>query len=91
MSGSPRCGRRSARRLTGRMLWRGLHGSGHSRFTWPAGKTNSPQDFSSLLGDLEERVLEPLPDQTWVYPGHGDDTTLGKERPPLPELRARGW
>ncbi|NEE47580.1 MBL fold metallo-hydrolase, partial [Streptomyces sp. SID8455] len=29
--------------------------------------------------------------ETWVYPGHGNDTTLGDERPQLPEWRARGW
>ena len=32
-----------------------------------------------------------LPDETWVYPGHGDDTTLGAERPHLAEWRERGW
>jgi len=26
-----------------------------------------------------------------VYPGHGDDTTLGAERPNLAEWRERGW
>jgi hypothetical protein len=26
-----------------------------------------------------------------VYPGHGDDTTLGAERPKLSEWRDRGW
>ena len=30
-------------------------------------------------------------DDTWVYPGHGDDTTLGAERPHLQEWRTRGW
>ena len=35
------------------------------------------------MDDLEERVFGPLPDETWVYPGHGDDTTLGAERPHL--------
>lgn len=30
-------------------------------------------------------------DDTGVYSGHGDDTTLGTERPSLPEWRARGW
>lgn len=65
--------------------------TGDSLFPGGPGKTNSPEDFSSLLGDLEERVFGTLPDETWVYPGHGDDTTLGKERPSLPEWRARGW
>ena len=31
------------------------------------------------------------PDSTVVYPGHGDDTTLGAERPHLGEWRERGW
>jgi len=26
-----------------------------------------------------------------VYPGHGDDTTLGDERPHLEEWAQRGW
>ena len=55
------------------------------------GKTNSPDDFASLMDDLEERVFGTLPDETWVYPGHGDDTTLGAERPHLPSgVRAAG-
>ena len=43
------------------------------------------------MDDLEERVFGTLPDETWVYPGHGDDTTLGRERASLPEWRTRGW
>ena len=31
----------------------------------------------------EERVFGRLPDETWIYPGHGNDTTLGAERPDL--------
>jgi glyoxylase-like metal-dependent hydrolase (beta-lactamase superfamily II) len=63
----------------------------HPRFQGGPGKTNSPADFGSLMDDLEERVSGTLPDETWVYPGHGDDTTLGKQRPSIPEWRARGW
>jgi len=37
------------------------------------------------------RRLFTLPDETWVYPGHGDDTTIGAERPDLDEWEARGW
>ena len=55
------------------------------------GKTNSPADFTSLLTDVIERLFDRLPDGTWVYPGHGNDTTLGKERPHLGEWRERGW
>ncbi len=39
---------------------------------------------------LRERIFT-LDDSTWVYPGHGDDTTLGRERPSLDEWDARGW
>ena len=38
-----------------------------------------------------ERLFDRLPDGTWVYPGHGNDTTLGTERPHLGEWRERGW
>ncbi|WP_433295765.1 MBL fold metallo-hydrolase [Pseudonocardia sp. CA-142604] len=65
--------------------------TGDSLFPGGPGKTAGPAEFTSLMNDLEERVFGPLPDETWVYPGHGDDTTLGAERPSLPEWRARGW
>ncbi len=65
--------------------------TGDSLFPGGPGRTTSPEDFTSLMEDLEQRVFGPLPDETWVYPGHGDDTTLGAERPSLPEWRERGW
>jgi glyoxylase-like metal-dependent hydrolase (beta-lactamase superfamily II) len=61
---------------------------------FPGGPGNTEQDperFGQLMDDLEERVFAVLPDGTWVYPGHGKDTTLGNERPHVPEWRARGW
>lgn len=65
--------------------------TGDSLFPGGVGKKSSAADFASLLDDVEQRVFAVLPDDTWVYPGHGDDTTLGAERPHLPEWRARGW
>ncbi len=65
--------------------------TGDSLFPGGPGKTWSPEDFTSLVDDLEARIFGVLPDDTWVYPGHGADTTLGTERPSLPEWRARGW
>jgi len=65
--------------------------SGDSLFPGGPGKTWSPADFTSLIDDLESRIFGVLPDDTWVYPGHGADTTLGAERPALPEWRERGW
>jgi glyoxylase-like metal-dependent hydrolase (beta-lactamase superfamily II) len=66
--------------------------TGDSLFPGGAGNTHgSAADFISLMDDLEAKVFGPLPDATWVYPGHGDDTTLGAERPHVAEWRARGW
>jgi glyoxylase-like metal-dependent hydrolase (beta-lactamase superfamily II) len=65
--------------------------TGDSLFPGGPGRTTSPTDFTSLMDDLESRVFHPLPDGTWVYPGHGDDTTLGTERPSIPAWRTRGW
>lgn len=61
---------------------------------FPGGVGNTwkdPEAFESLINDVETKLFDRLPDETWVYPGHGDDTTLGAERPHLAEWRERGW
>jgi glyoxylase-like metal-dependent hydrolase (beta-lactamase superfamily II) len=65
--------------------------TGDSLFPGGVGKTGSPEDFASLIGDVQTKIFDRLPDETWFYPGHGDDSTLGAERPHLAEWRARGW
>ena len=65
--------------------------TGDSLFPGGVGKTVGADNFTSLLDDVTTRVFDVLPDDTWVYPGHGFDTTLGVERPHLDEWRARGW
>lgn len=65
--------------------------TGDALFPGGVGKTPSPEAFASLIGDVETKIFDRLPDETWVYPGHGNDTTLGAERPHLPQWRARGW
>lgn len=60
---------------------------------FPGGPGNTWGDeerFATIMGSLEEKLFV-LPDETGVYPGHGDDTTIGAERPSLPEWRERGW
>lgn len=65
--------------------------SRHSGFPGGVGKTWEPGGFEQLLGDVKSRVFDVYGDETVVYPGHGDDTTLGAERPHLAQWRARGW
>ncbi|MBR7832790.1 MBL fold metallo-hydrolase [Actinospica durhamensis] len=65
--------------------------TGDCLFPGGPGKTTNPEDFTSLMDGIEEKVFGVLPDETWVYPGHGSDTTLGDERPKIAEWRARGW
>ncbi|MFI8455843.1 MBL fold metallo-hydrolase [Kitasatospora sp. NPDC085464] len=61
---------------------------------FPGGVGNTwgdPEAFKTLFRDVNEKIFDALPDEAWVYPGHGNDTTLGAERPHLEEWRERGW
>jgi glyoxylase-like metal-dependent hydrolase (beta-lactamase superfamily II) len=57
----------------------------------PGNTFKNPDAFTSLMDGLEQKVFGPLPDATWIYPGHGGDSTIGAERPHLAEWRERGW
>lgn len=66
--------------------------TGDCLFPGGVGKTwDDPVRFDSLLTGVQRHLFDVLGDDSWVYPGHGDDTTLGAERPHLAEWRARGW
>ncbi|MFD6911794.1 MBL fold metallo-hydrolase [Streptomyces virginiae] len=65
--------------------------TGDCLFPGGPGRTTQPEEFNSLMDGLEAKLFGVLPDETWVYPGHGNDTTLGAERPHLAEWRERGW
>ena len=65
--------------------------TGDCLFPGGVGKTWQEGDFERLLGDVTRKVFDVYPDSTVIYPGHGDDATLGAERPHLEEWRARGW
>jgi glyoxylase-like metal-dependent hydrolase (beta-lactamase superfamily II) len=67
---------------------RTTYGSGYTSGQEPP---SGPDSFTLLLTDVTERLFDRLPDATYVYPGHGKDTTLGTERPHLGEWRERGW
>jgi len=65
--------------------------TGDSLFPGGPGRTTGGDDFDSLMNDLQTKVFDRLPDETWIYPGHGTDTTVGAERPSIPEWLARRW
>ena len=60
--------------LIGRHLF-----SGDTLFPGGPGKTRSPEALQQVIDSITKKLLV-LPDDTAVYPGHGDDTTIGKAR-----------
>ena len=69
------------------LLW-----TGDSLFPGGVGNTQGDAErFTSLINDVERKIFDKFPDDTKFYPGHGRDSTLGAERPSLPEWRERGW
>jgi glyoxylase-like metal-dependent hydrolase (beta-lactamase superfamily II) len=66
--------------------------TGDSLFPGGVGNTFGDEGaFKSLIHDVSTKIFDRLPDETWFYPGHGNDSQLGVERPHLDEWRARGW
>ena len=66
--------------------------TGDCLFPGGVGSTNGdPERFATLYRDVADKLFGQLPDETWIYPGHGNDSTLGAERPHLEEWRERGW
>ena len=66
--------------------------TGDSLFPGGVGNTfGDSSAFDQLFEDVTTKIFDRLPDDTWFYPGHGNDSTLGAERPHLGEWRERGW
>jgi glyoxylase-like metal-dependent hydrolase (beta-lactamase superfamily II) len=66
--------------------------TGDSLFPGGVGNTRGDKkNFASLIDDVEHKLFGRFGDDTWFYPGHGKDSTLGAERPHLAEWRSRGW
>ncbi len=60
--------------------------SGDTLFQTSIGRTDFPKGSASgLIRAIKDKLL-PLPDETEVYPGHGDMTTIGEERTQNPYL-----
>ena len=65
--------------------------SGDTLFPGGPGATKFPGgDFPTIIRSIDEKLFT-LPPETIVMPGHGDDTTIGAERPHLQEWVDRGW
>lgn len=61
--------------------------AGDTLFAGSVGRTDLPGGHTGkLLGSIRDRLL-PLPDATVVVPGHGQETTIGRERASNPFLR----
>jgi glyoxylase-like metal-dependent hydrolase (beta-lactamase superfamily II) len=60
---------------------------------FPGGPGATRWDYSSFpqIMDSLDRRLFVLSDETMVFPGHGEGTTIGVERPHIEEWRQRGW
>jgi glyoxylase-like metal-dependent hydrolase (beta-lactamase superfamily II) len=65
--------------------------SGDTLFPGGPGNTKFGGDFPTIIRSIDERLFSPLDPDTIVLPGHGDDTTIGAERPHLQEWIDRGW
>ncbi len=65
--------------------------TGDCLFPGGVGNTSGDKDdFNSLIEDVTTKVFDRLPDETWFYPGHGNDSVLGNERPHLAGVARTG-
>ncbi|WP_040797459.1 MBL fold metallo-hydrolase [Nocardia higoensis] len=55
----------------------------------PGATGRSFSDFDTIIDSIRDRLLT-LPEETAVYTGHGDGTTIGAEKPSLADWIARG-
>jgi len=65
--------------------------SGDTLFPGGPGNTKFGGDFETIIQTVDELMFSPFAADTIVMPGHGDDTTIGTERPSLQEWIDRGW
>ena len=70
--------------LTGKYLV-----SGDTIFPGGPGKTGSPAALKQIIESLSEKIFI-LPEDTRIYPGHGDSTLLGKEKAEFKVFSSRG-
>lgn len=64
--------------------------SGDTLFEGTVGRSDTPGGDHQTLVQSVHRQLLTLPDETRVYTGHGDATTIGAERKRNPHLQGHG-
>lgn len=61
--------------------------TGDALFAGSIGRTDLPGgDFATLVGSIRDKLMK-LPPETVVLPGHGDETTIGRELKSNPYIR----
>ena len=53
--------------------------AGDTIFPGGPGRTETPEDFQQILKSITEKILQ-LPDDTIIFPGHGDSTNVKKAK-----------
>ena len=65
---------------------------GDTLFPGGPGATNfEGGHFPTIIDTLDQLIFSRYAPETIVLPGHGDDTTIGRESPNLQEWADRGW
>ena len=60
--------------------------SGDTLFPNGPGATHFPGgDFDAIIKSIDKRLYRRFGDDVTVWPGHGDPTTIGNEKPHLAE------
>ncbi|WP_325050282.1 MBL fold metallo-hydrolase [Amycolatopsis panacis] len=66
--------------------------TGDVLFPGGVGKTHDePELFALLPAGVTRKLFDACPVSTWIYPGHGPDTTHGAGRPKTAEWQRRDW
>ncbi|MEZ5227305.1 MAG: MBL fold metallo-hydrolase [Acidimicrobiales bacterium] len=56
----------------------------------PGNAQGNAEHFAEIIQSIDDRLFPYAPD-TIILPGHGDNSTIGAERPHLQEWIDRGW
>ena len=64
--------------------------TGDTLFPGGPGKTDGDDEFDTIIDSITDRLFT-FPDETIILPGHGADSTIGRERPHLDEWIDRRW